>query len=65
MDLFNLPGIPSTKETDKLITSKTAKKPKKAVAKAGMSLVERISNIKRYVKCNIWYDGYRSSKTNY
>ena len=53
MDLFNLPGIPSTKETDKLITSKTAKKPKKAVAKAGMSLVERISNIKRLVEQNL------------
>lgn len=53
MDLFNLPGIPSTKETDKLITSKTAKKPKKAIAKAGMSLVERISNIKRLVEQNL------------
>lgn len=50
MDLFSIPGIPATKETDKRILNKTAKKPSKVVAKAGKSLVERISNIKRIVE---------------
>lgn len=53
MDLFNIPGISSTKETDSKILNKTAKKPSKAVAKAGMSLQERISNIKRLVEQNL------------
>ena len=53
MDLFNIPGIPSTKETDKKILNKTTKKPSKVVAKAGMSLQERISNIKRLVNENL------------
>lgn len=50
MDLFSIPGIPATKETDKRILNKTAKKPSKVVAKAGKSLVERIANIKRIVE---------------
>ena len=53
MDLFNIPGVPSTKEQDKNILSKTTKKPSKVVAKAGMSLQERISNIKRLVEQNL------------
>lgn len=53
MDLFNLPGFASTQETDKLITSKTTKKPKKVVVKAGKSLAERISNIKFDVERNL------------
>jgi len=53
MDLFNIPGIPSTKENDKNILNKTTKKPSKVVAKAGMSLQERISNIKRLVEQNL------------
>lgn len=53
MDLFELPGFPSTKENDKRIASKTAKKPTKAVAKAGTSLSQRISNIKRLVEENL------------
>lgn len=50
MDLFNIPGIPSTKETDKKILNKTAKKPSKVVTKAGMSLQERIARIKNSVE---------------
>ena len=50
MDLFSIPGIPATKETDKRILNKTAKKPSKVVAKAGKSLTERIANIKRIVE---------------
>ena len=46
MDLFNIPGVPSTKESDKNILSKTTKKPSKVVTKAGMSLQERITRIK-------------------
>lgn len=53
MDLFSIPGIPSTKETDKRILNKTAKKPSKVVAKTGKSLTERISNIKRTVEENL------------
>ena len=45
MDLFNIPGFPSTREQDKNILSKTTKKPSKVVAKAGMSLQERITRI--------------------
>lgn len=50
MDLFNIPGIPSTKETDKKILNKATKKPSKVVAKAGMSLQERINKIKNSVE---------------
>ena len=50
MDLFNIPGIPSTKENDKNILSKTTKKPSKVVAKAGMNLQERITRIKNSVE---------------
>lgn len=50
MDLFNIPGFPSTKESDKNILSKTTKKPSKVVAKAGMSLQERITRIKNSVE---------------
>lgn len=53
MDLFSLPGIPSTQESDKLIATKTTKKPSKVVAKGGMSLSEKISNIKRSVEQNL------------
>ena len=53
MDLFNIPGVPSTKEKDKNILSKTAKKPSKVVAKAGMSLQERIRQIKDSVERNL------------
>lgn len=49
MDLFSIPGIPATREQDKNILSKTTKKPSKVVAKAGMSLQERISRIKSLV----------------
>ena len=49
MDLFNIPGILSTKESDNLIASKTAKKQSKVVAKAGKSLSERIMTMKRMV----------------
>ena len=45
MDLFQLPGIPSTRESDKKITSKTSKKTSKPIIKAGSSLLERITNI--------------------
>lgn len=45
MDLFQLPGIPSTRESDKKITSKTSKKTSKPIIKAGNSLLERITNI--------------------
>lgn len=45
MDLFQLPGIPSTRELDKKITSKTSKKTSKPIIKAGNSLLERITNI--------------------
>ena len=47
MDLFNIPGIPSTKESDKKILNKSIKKASKVVAKAGKSLSERINAIKR------------------
>lgn len=53
MDLFNIPGIPSTKESDKNILNKTAKKAPKVVAKVGISLQERITNIKRLVEENL------------
>lgn len=53
MDLFNIPGVLSTKEQDKNILNKTSKKVSKAVAKTGMSLQERISNIKRLVNENL------------
>lgn len=45
MDLFQLPGVPSTREADKKIAKKTAKKPAKQAIKAGSSLLERITNI--------------------
>lgn len=50
MDLFNIPGVPSTKESDSKILNKTTKKPSKVVAKAGMSLQERITRIKNSVE---------------
>lgn len=53
MDLFNIPGIPATKENDNRILNKTTKKPSKVVAKAGLSLQERILAIKRSVEENL------------
>ena len=53
MDLFNIPGIPATKESDNRILNKTTKKPSKVVAKAGLSLQERILAIKRSVEENL------------
>lgn len=53
MDLFNIPGIPSTKESDNKILNKTTKKPVKAVAKRGKSLSDRIANMKRLVEENL------------
>lgn len=53
MDLFNIPGIPSTKESDKKILNKSIKKASKVVAKAGKSLSERINAIKRTVEENL------------
>lgn len=50
MDLFNIPGFSSTKESDNLIANKTAKKVSKVVAKAGKSLSEQIANMKRLVE---------------
>ncbi len=50
MDLFSLPNIASTQEMDKLIASKTAKKPPKATIKGNISLTERISRIKQLVE---------------
>ena len=67
MDLFNIPGVPSTKESDKNILSKTTKKPSKVVAKAGMSLQERITRIKNSVEEHLGeykdkYDCIRTEK---
>lgn len=53
MDLFNIPGIPSTKESDKKILNKSIKKASKVVAKASKSLSERINAIKRSVEENL------------
>lgn len=50
MDLFNIPGLPSTKAQDKNILSKTTRKPSKVVSKAGLSLQERIAKIKSSVE---------------
>ena len=50
MDLFNIPGVPSTKQQDKTILSKTTKKPSKVVSKVGMNLQERITKIKNSVE---------------
>ena len=50
MDLFSIPGVPSTKANDTNILSKTAKKPSRVVSKAGMSLQERITRIKNSVE---------------
>lgn len=50
MDLFSIPGVPSTKDQDKNILNKTVKKAPKVVAKAGMSLQERITRIKNSVE---------------
>lgn len=59
MDLFTLPGIPSTKESDKKITSKTAKK-SKTIIKAGDSLLEKITSMTAFVnqKLGIYKDKY-------
>lgn len=50
MDLFNIPGIPSTKESDSNILKKVAKKPVKAIVKSGQSLAEKITNMKIMVE---------------
>ena len=67
MDLFNIPGIPSTKESDTKILNKSVKKAPKVVAKAGKSLSERIANIKLSVEQNLGeyrdkYDSIRDEK---
>jgi len=67
MDLFDIPGIPSTKESDKNILSKTAKKPAKTISKSSSSISERISNIKRIVEEHLGeyrekYDCIRNEK---
>lgn len=53
MDLFSMPGIPSTKESDNKILGKTAKKPTKVIAKKGKNLTDRIANMKRLVEENL------------
>lgn len=53
MDLFDIPGIPSTKELDKQILNKTVKKSPKVVVKVGKSLTDRITDIKRSVEQNL------------
>ena len=65
MSLFDIPGIPSTKESDKLIATKTTKKPSKVVAKAGQSLSDRIASIKRSVNTNLgeYIDKYNCIRT--
>ena len=50
MDLFEIPGLPSTKESDKLIAKKTTKKPVKSGIKAGTSLSDAIRKIKLLVE---------------
>ena len=50
MSLFEIPGLPSTKESDKLIAKKTTKKPVKQVVKAGTSLSDSIRKIKLLVE---------------
>lgn len=50
MDLFDIPGIVSTKEKDKNILNKTTKKASKVISKVGISLQERISKIKNSVE---------------
>lgn len=50
MDLFTMPGFPSSKESDKKILTKTTKKVSKVIAKANMSLQERINRIKNSVE---------------
>ena len=65
MDLFQLPGIPSTRESDKKITSKTSKKTSKPIIKAGSSLLERITNITTEVnqKLGEYKDKYECIRT--
>ena len=67
MDLFNIPGIPSTKESDNKILNKTTKKPSKVVAKKGKNLSDRIASMKRLVEENLGeykekYDCIRTEK---
>ena len=50
MDLFSIPGLPSTKEADKKILSKATIKTTKAVAKSSKSLSQQIADMKRNVE---------------
>lgn len=53
MDLFNIPGFVSTKETDKKLLNKTTKKPVKVVAKTGKNLNQQIQDMKELVEKNL------------
>lgn len=53
MSLFDIPGIPSTKEADKKILNKTEKKTSKAVGRVGKSLIQQINDVKRNVEENL------------
>ena len=53
MGLFDIPGISSTKDSDKQILNKTSKKVSTPVIKGSKSLSERISNMKRLVEENL------------
>ena len=53
MDLFNIPGFPSTKETDKKILNKTEKKTAKVTGKVGKNIGEQIALIKQNVENNL------------
>ena len=53
MDLFNIPGVQSTKESDKKILNKNVKKTSQVVSKVGNNLADRIANIKRSVEQNL------------
>lgn len=66
MDLFTLPGMPSTKESDKKIASKTAKKTSKPVMKAGGSLLDQISDMTALVneKLGKYKDKYECIRDN-
>ena len=53
MDLFSIPGFPSSKETDKKILNKTEKKTTKIVGRVTKNIGEQIANIKRNVEENL------------
>ena len=65
MGLFDLPNLPSTKDSDKSILNKTSKRVKQPVFKGGGTLLDKINQITKEVESKLgdYKDRYKCIRT--